>query len=823
MMDAGGRDDHQRADALSILEMRARASSKGRSYQAGRDVHVTESPGPAAVGMIRTLPRDTVAFTGRDKEVDEVLKGAEGQGLAVHVIDGMAGVGKTALAIHLAHKLADRFPDGQLFLPLHAHTLGQNPLEPAEALVFMLAATGVAASHIPAGLDARAAMWRDRVAGKKVLLILDDAVGYQQVEPLLPATAGCLVLVTSRRRLTALHTAETSSLVTLPEDQAAELFTLLARRQVEGTEAESVNQVIALCGCLPLAIALLAGRLRHHPSWSVANLAADLEGARDRLGELQAEEVNVAAAFDLSYRGLSPDRQRFFRHLGLHPGIELEPHASAALTGVDVKLARGHLDALYDYHLLDELVHGRYRMHDLVRMYTRGRADDDGLDDRLGAITRLFTHYEKTAGLADGLLAGEHRPGATESGLSNRDDAFTWMQTERANLLACTEYAIKMGEHVRVMRFAATMAVFLRAAGPWSRTAVLHAAAASAAREIGDRRGEADALTHLGDIRQLTADYGGAAQAHTMALAIYRGLGDRLGQANVLNHLGVVRRLTDDHIQAVKAHTEALAISIELGDRPGQAAALNHLGIVLLVTGDYPGATESHTQAFGIYQDLGDSFGQAEALNELGVVRRAIGDHEGAIDAHTNALAIYRDLGDRFGEAFALSCLGAVQRLTEDYVGATESHLQALGIYRDLGNRQGHADTLNELGVVRRVTGDHEGAIDAHAGALSIYRDLGNRHGQAETLINIGTLLLDSDESHQALSQYRRALQFARDLHFPLVEARALEGIARGELSLGRFDSAVDHIQQALIIYRRLGAAEATRTAAWLRDLESPR
>jgi hypothetical protein len=319
-------------------------------------------------------------------------------------IDGMAGIGKTTLAVHAAHQLADRFLDGQLFLPLHAHTPGQRPVDPADALAGLLLAAGVGARQIPPGLEARAARWRDYLAGKKILLVLDDAAGHEQVRPLLPGAAGSLVLVTSRRRLAALEDAAVISLDTLAPGDAATLLARLAGRPgLEASDA-GVGEVTRLCGYLPLAIGMLARQLHHHPAWTVPGLAADLAAARDRLAVMRAENVSVAAAFDLSYQDLPADQRRLFRRLGLHPGPDIDAHAAAELDGISLATARRHLDELYDQHLLTEPAPGRYLLHDLLREHARALAAADDPAESSAAVARLVNYYAHTAAAANRLI-----------------------------------------------------------------------------------------------------------------------------------------------------------------------------------------------------------------------------------------------------------------------------------------------------------------------------------------------------------------------------------------------------------------------------------
>ena len=298
-----------------------------------------EAGAASAAAASRTLPRDIAAFTGRQAELGQlmarwaVVAAADGGGVvSIHAIGGMAGIGKTTFAVHAAHRLAGSFPDGQFFLPLHAHTPGQRPVDPADGLASLLLTAGVPASQIPPATDARAGRWRDHLAGKKVLLVLDDAAGHEQVRPLLPGTPGSLVLITSRRRLAALEDAAVVSLDTLTSHEAAGLLARLASRADVTAGDPGVSELAGLCGYLPLAVGMACRQLAHHPAWTPAGLAADLAAAKDRLELMSAENLSVAAAFGLSYQDLDQGQQRLFRRLGLHPALTSTPTQPRPLT-----------------------------------------------------------------------------------------------------------------------------------------------------------------------------------------------------------------------------------------------------------------------------------------------------------------------------------------------------------------------------------------------------------------------------------------------------------------------------------------------------------
>ncbi len=748
--------------------------------------------------------------------------------MAIHAIGGMPGVGKTALAVHAAHVLKDRFPDRQLFISLHAHTPGQTPVTPEAALAGLLAAVGVDARYMPPDLAGRTALWRDRMAGQKALLVLDNAASSAQVNPLLPGSEGCLVLVTSRRHLGDLPGAAVPvQLQVLPPEEAREMFVRLAPRAADGPD-EIVAELVELAGFLPLAVSLLARVCARHPSWTLADLAAE---TRAGLLTLAAERDSVAAAFAVSYRYLDPARQQFFRFLGLHPGTTIDSYAAAALAGLPVSEAAGQLDALHAEGLLTEAGRRRYGMHDLIRRYARDLAATDPPATREQALDRLLDYYQHTAALAEKLLARQARTGlasvprtvlAAVPDLTAVAQSLAWARTERANLLACLDHATAAGQDTRVVALTAAIAALLRHDGPWTSAITRHSTAVMAARHLGDRLGRANALNELGVARRLTGDYRGAAEALEESLDISRDIGDRLGRANALNELGVARRLTGDYPSAAEALEEALGIYHEIGNRLGRANTLNDLGNVRRLTGDFVGAAEALEEALAISRDIGNQRGHVGALNDLGGLRRLTGDFRGAAEALEEALGISRDIGNRLGQASALTYLGDIRRRTGDFVGAAEALEEALGISRDIGNRRGQANALNYLGDIRRLTGDFVGAAEALEEALGIYHDIGDLGGEAETLNQAGTLHRLRGDIGKAEEYHRQALDLALKITSPWDEAHALAGLGRCALARSRIADGAATLRQALDIFQRIGAAEAANVAAELESLTGP-
>jgi tetratricopeptide (TPR) repeat protein/DNA-binding XRE family transcriptional regulator len=783
------------ADALSLAgQVRALFVAAARGRAPAADVLATgngaAAPGAGAVAATRTLPRDIGSFTGRDAELSELLSvlaaAAEGGGVVgIHAIDGMAGAGKTALAVHAAHRLAARYPDGQFFVPLHAHTPGQRLVDPADALASLLLTAGAAAQQIPPGVEARAAQWRDFAAGKKILLLLDDAAGHEQVEPLLPGTACSLVLITSRRRLTALEDATVLSVDTLTPADAAALLARLAGRPDLGPDAEAAGEIARLCGYLPLAIGMLARQLRHHPARTGAELAADLASARDRLAVMHAENLSVAAAFDLSYQELTADQQRLFRRLGLAPGPDIDAYAAAALDDTSVGTARSRLDELYDNHLITEPQAGRFLLHDLLREYARALADGDDDTESQAAVGRLVSYYAHVAAAASKHIAtwttagGRPPPGSPPvhaPRLTTAQEAAAWLEAERSNLFVTVGYAAEaLPQHA--IAIATAMGGFLRASGRWDQAAAQYQTALNAARHAGDRPGQAGTLDELGLLQQLTGDYAAATTTLAQAAALYAELGDQRGQTYALNHLGLVHQDTGDYQAATASHQTALALAREAGDRLAEAVSITDLGQVQQMAGDYRAAIASHRQALAMFRSLDSPFDEADALCQMGFNECALGNYAAATAWHRQSLAVFRRLGDRLGQAWAIGGLGEVQLATGDYPGASANLTQALQLYRELGSRRSEAVALNTLGDLSLATSANEEAYRRHSQALSIAREIGARSEEAWALEGMGKSLLPSNP-----------------------------------------DEAAVHLREARVIYQRMGTPDAERTLGRLTE-----
>lgn len=866
-----------RAGTLRLLAdaFELEGAERDRFFSLSQEAATSAAASPVGQRAARfSLPPDVAGFTGRTAELAAIAATATRTAprvgvVAIHAIEGMPGVGKTTLAVHAAHQLADRYPDGQVFVDLHAHTSGLSPADPADALADLLRADGVDPRQLPDSLDARAALWRDRMAGRRALIVLDNVRSTVQVSPLLPGSDTVLVLITSRRRLGDLPHAAHLHLNVLPHTDAVRMFTRLAPRAADEPGADNaVAELVQMCEYLPSAISILASRYAAHPTWTTHDLLAEFRTTRERLLTVKSENATVNAAFDLSYQHLPPQRQRFFRLLGLTPGVDIDCYAAAALTGTNLEDAIGNLDELYNDHLLDETGPRRYRMHDLVRAYTRVRATATEPDHaRERAVDRLLAYYEHTAKHADALIADYDRPAATSTSvpaarpdLSRWDDALAWLRIERPNLEACLQYATSGRRYHRVVGLAAGLSTLLHRDGPWSQAADLYERAAYAAARTGDRVGQATALQNLGTVRRLAGDNPTADNLLHQALTIYTETGNRHGEANTLTELGRVRRVEGDYPAANDLLCRALTIHVETGNRLGQASTLNTLANLRWLAGDYTAAADMLCQALAIHTETGNRHGQATTLYELGVVRWLTGDYPAADTLFHEALTIYIETGNLYGQASALSSLGVARRLIGDYSAAADILCQALSICKEIGSRHGQANTLHHLGVVRRLTGDHVAAESLLNQALASYTEIGHRHGEAltwtqlgvvryltgeyseaedllqqavavlkeigvpddeaEALNHLGTLCRLTARPDKADIYHTEALTLSRRIRHRLHEANALEGIGRAALDQGDPMTATSHLRQALHLYQELGLPEANEVAATLQDIE---
>ncbi|MDG4834369.1 BTAD domain-containing putative transcriptional regulator [Solwaraspora sp. WMMD1047] len=788
------------------------------------------SPRPAPPTPAQ-LPGDIAGFTGRAEQLrllDDLSEGTTGSRsttVPILVISGMAGVGKTALAVHWGHLARDRFPDGQLYLDLRGYA-DDEPVGPPAALAHLLRSLGERDEQIPADVQTAAGRYRSLLAGRQLLVVLDNASSAEQVRPLLPASPGCLALVTSRARLTGLLARDGAQGVALDVLTAEEAYALLVRilgADRAAADPAAVVDVAAACSRLPLALRVAAANILHGGWPGVVDYLAALRGG-DRMAALEIqgdEQAGVRAAFDLSYRSLDAATRRTFRLVGLIPGPDLTTEAVAALAGLADGPARNQLGRLTAAHLVEWTGADRYACHDLLRGYAAERAAaEDPAPRRRAALERLHDWYAARAdaaarmlyphvlrlptppatGAADGsgagatsgpttsgptasgpTTSGPTASGPTASGpttsaagsstagavggFATSAAALAWLDAERANLVAAIRHAAEHGPEATAWMLADTLRGYfwLRVpAADWEQAA---RAALTAADRAGDQRAQAAALLSIGDLNFRRNAHEPAIDNYLTALPLAERTGWTQCAAAILGNLGVAHREAGRLRDAARYLRRAHRLCRATGARYAQAIALDALGLTYWQAGRLADAADCCGAAADINRQIGSRLGEAAALADLGVILHSRGLAEAALDRFTTALALFRDVGDRTNEACVLRGLAMVHGDAGRYGEAAQLAHAALELARDLADRRVEADALNTLGALRR--------------------------GQ--------------DHPHEALAHHRRALALARAVGNRYVEAEALMGCARTLAALGAPEAAAEAAHGAATIGRRYG------------------
>ncbi|MFF3443785.1 BTAD domain-containing putative transcriptional regulator [Streptosporangium sp. NPDC002721] len=662
---------------------------------------VTEGTGATTVPPAQ-LPPDVRGFTGRRAELAHLdaflaLGADQPTALPVTVLSGTAGVGKTALAVHWAHRVAGRFPDGQLYVNLRGFAPDGPVTTPGEALGGFLHALAVPASQLPSDVGAQTALYRSLLARRRMLVVLDNARDAEQVRPLLPGAPGCLVLVTSRNRLTSLVAVEGARPLLLDPPTVAEARRLLARRlapERAAAEPGAVDEIITRCARLPLALAIVAARAAGHPASPLAAFADELRDERDRLDALSAgdETGEVRAVLSWSYRTLGAGAARLFRLLGLSEGADIATAAAASLAGVTPRAARNLLAELTAAGLVTEHRPGRFAAHDLLRAYSAELARHDAAADRHAAARRLFDHYLHTAQAAavllnphrDPVTAAEPGPDVTLGDVPDTERAAHWFTAEHRNLLSAVRQADRTGSDAYAWRLAWTVTEFLERRGHWTDRIAAQRTALEATRRLGDRPSQ---------------------------IRVLRGL------ANACAQMG--------RLDEARAHlAEALALAAEHGDDTVLAHVHITLALALEGQSEYRTALEHASQALRLFRSAGHVTGQANALNMMGWCHARLGDYDEAVTCGEEGLVLQRRAGARFGQACTLDSIGYAHHHLGHFDKAADHYRQALDLFRELGERSFEATILTHLGETHAAAGDLDSARDRWRSALTILDQL---------------------------------------------------------------------------------------------------
>jgi tetratricopeptide (TPR) repeat protein/transcriptional regulator with XRE-family HTH domain len=703
------------AEALQLPE-----PQRAQLVRASRpETNSATAPGSAAAGqgfqpgtvVPRQLPAPVRHFAGRSGELAALTRLVDGAGqdvrstVVISAIGGLAGVGKTTLAIQFASRIADRFPDGQLYVNLRGYDPALPPMPAAEAVRLVLDAFEIPAGRIPASAEAQAALYRSVLAGKKVLIVADNAADAAQVRPLLPGSTVCLVIVTSRSKLPGLVATDGAVpllLDVLTDAQARDLLARIIGEARVAAEPEAAGQLTQACGRLPLALAITAARAATSPGLPLAALSAELAGAASRLDALQTAGdplASVRVALQCSYDHLSADAARMFRLLGVHPGPDISAPAAASLAGLTGPQAAGQLAELADASLISQNPAGRYALHDLVRLYAaeQARRADSGAE-REAATGRMLDHYLHTGYIAARLLGPDRDPIATHAPspgtapehLADYQAAMAWFQAEHRVLITAASHAFAAGQDARAWTIAWTLQDYLSYRGHWHDMLAVQTSALAAAIRIGDPTLQARSHHYLATCTMWLGRYDDAESHYRQALDLFRLRGNHAGQA--LAHLGLTLLL----------------------NRQGQAAR----------------AADHARQALELYTAAGHLNGQANAHNHIGWSLSQLGDNEQAVTHCQHAVTLSRKTRDRQAEAAALDSLGHAHHHLGQHAEAITCYQHALDIARETGYRYAQAEGLTHLGNTHQAVGDLEAARSAWQEALVILDDL--QHPDAE-------------------------------------------------------------------------------------------
>ncbi|WP_073494781.1 AfsR/SARP family transcriptional regulator [Actinacidiphila paucisporea] len=762
---------------VPVADLVRAAAAPSAPVTSGTPVRAVALPRPEGAGdhAPRNLPSQP-PLIGRYDELraltDSFATAADGPVVALESVSGMGGIGKTAVAVHTAARLADRYPDSQLYLDLRAHSALQDPLTPAEALTALLRALGTPSANIPVDVDELAGLWRSMLARRRAVIVLDDVVDAAQVRPLLPQDTASLVILTSRRHITGLPAARCVRLDVLPRPDAIALFRRFAGED-RTRDLAAVGRVVDLLGGLPLALELIASRFQARGVWTLATLQ-DRLARPGRLNEIHdTADRDLTRIFDLSYRTLTKAQRQAFRRLSLHPGPDVTVPVAAAILNTSPDAAERVVEGLLAYALLRETVPDRCTYHDLLHEYAHHLVTTEDDEHLRGQIAlRLITFYVEAVDRADRLAYPRRLRGAVGAAnypvriptWADAEAAATWLTSERENILSVERFAVAQGHPDLAARLAFGVAGFLNAECYWQHTVDVLQRAVAHWSEHGEPPDLCRALLGLSDALANTGQYEGAADAGRRAQDIARATGDTAAEAEALRTVGALQWHRGEHLLALDHFQRAFTLKAETGDVFFLSRLHNNIGVARLHLGENDLALEHFQKARAGFVETADERWAASALVNIGEWSWRTGDLDAARDAFEEAIARLGNSGHRHEQAIAQGSL---------------------------------ADVLTEMG-------DSERSLELCRAALLVFRSLADRKSQADTLISMGVAHAKHGEPAEAVACLTEALQVARDIGAAHQVAEALRGLGRIEFDAGRLDAAAEHLSAAVATATRI-------------------
>ena len=788
----------------------------------------------AAPTALDQLPPPVAGFTGRDAELatlaEQLNPAGPGNAVVVSAVAGLAGIGKTALAVQAGH-VAFRegwFAGGILFVDLHGYD--EEPVRPLQALDALLRALGVPAQDIPPGAEERVALYRSSLAQviEPVLVIADNASSEAQVRPLLPGTGGHKVLVTSRHTLAGLE-ARIVDITVLDDSTGLQLLDKAIRGARPSDDRISSSPEIAtrlakLCGGIPLALQIAAAMLKVDPELTIDELAQRLSDEGKRLQALRYDDgsgVNapsVAAALELSYRGLDDGSARVFRLLSVAPGPDASTAAVAVMAGLPIEETRDVLRVLLRAHLVEHAPHRveRWRMHDLVRIYAQRLSDEHAAaDKRSQAQDKLLNDYLHKASIADRLVRGAEGYGL------GRPQALAWFDAERASLVAAASMAARSSRTEFALDLPILMAEYLDWRRQFDDKLVACAISREAARRLGNKIAEAMALNGMSIALRETDRLEEALTASQAAVATFREHGHRQYEGLALLNLGNTLIKIGRPEEAIIVQENAATVFAEIGDRVGESMALCNLGIALNRAGRFEEAIAAEQNTAAISQEIGDRHREAMALNNLGSVLRNTGRLEESITAHQDSATLFQETGDPHGQTDALHNLAAALDEAGRFEEAIAAYRDLAALFNETGNRANESDTLRDLAAALARANQPREAIPVYRDVAARYRETGNRTGEGMALGDLGAALIDEQQFNEAINTCLHAAEILRGAGHRSGEGMALNNIGHALIETGRPEEAITACQDALKIFRQIG--DKTYERAALNNLERAR